>query len=305
MTLEDAAEELVVKLKALEAEIEESDHKLEDLRERVETAVGDVEADWIDLTDAVTSLLEKVSDECEQLHQQVEETLQAVNDAHNGVGENATAARNEIAQANTQLDALGQQATALEPALQSLVSEAGETPANTLADRARELQHELSTLIEEARNFLRGEVVPAIEQVAEEARTRCEELHRVLSETHTQAMQQAYDEWEQRVDELEDYVLTKGYQASHQHAKDVVEYAMEECQTGSLPQIDALQQLVGLLETQLQELAGEVSRATSDLDQNGQKLRDELEGAKDAAVKALAGLDTMKQELAERSFMAS
>jgi ABC-type transporter Mla subunit MlaD len=305
MTLEDAAEELVVKLKALEAEIEESDHKLEDLRERVETAVGEVEADWIDLTDAVTSLLEKVSDEGEQLHQQVEDTLQALNDAHNGVGENATAARNEIAQANTQLDALGQQATALEPVVQSLVSEAGEAPANALADRARELEQELSTLIDEARDFLRDEVVPAIEQVAEEARTRCEELHRVLSETHTQALQQAYDEWEQRVDELEDYVLTKGYQASHQHAKEVVEYAMEECQTGSLEQIDAVQQLVGLLETQLQELASQVSRAASDLDQNGQKLRDELEGAKDAAVKALAGLDTMKQELAERSFMAS
>ena len=35
-TLEDAAEELVVKLKALDAEIEESDHKLEDLRRRLE-----------------------------------------------------------------------------------------------------------------------------------------------------------------------------------------------------------------------------------------------------------------------------
>lgn len=305
-TLEDAAEDLVVKLKALDAEIEESDQKLEDLRERVETAVREVEQDWTDLTEAVTSLLDKVREEGEQLDQQTQETLQAVTDAHNAVGENATAAQNEIAQANAEIDALGQQATGLEPVVESLVADAGEAPARSLADRARELEQELSKLVDEARAFLRDEVVPAIEQVAEDVRERCEVLHRSLAEEQTQALQQAYDEWEGRVDELEDYVLKQGYQASRQHAKDVVEYAMDECETGSLEQVEELQQVVGILETQLQELATEVERASKDLvDQNGEKLTRELDEAREAAVKAVAGLDKMKQELAERSFMAA
>jgi hypothetical protein len=303
-TLEDAAEELVVKLKALDSEIAESDQKLEDLRERVETAVREVEADFTDLTEAVTSLLDRVREEGEQLDQQTQETLQAVTDSHNAVGENATAAQNEIAQANAELDALGQHAVALEPAVESLVAEAGEAPARALAARAQELEQELSKLVEEARDFMRDEVIPAIEQVADDVKERCEELHRALAEEHTQALQQAYDEWEGRVDELEDYVLKQGYEASHQHAKDVVEYAIDECETGSLEQITELTQLVAVLEAQLQELATEVGRASKDLvDQNGEKLKDELEQAKDAAVKALAGLDKMKQELAERSFM--
>jgi chromosome segregation ATPase len=303
-TLEDAAEELVVKLKALDSEIAESDQKLEDLRERVETAVREVEADFTDLTEAVTSLLDRVREEGEQLDQQTQETLQAVTDSHNAVGENATAAQNEIAQANAELDALGQHAAALEPAVESLVSEAGEAPARALAARAQELEQELSKLVEEARDFMRDEVIPAIEQVADDVKERCEELHRALAEEHTQALQQAYDEWEGRVDELEDYVLKQGYEASHQHAKDVVEYAIDECETGSLEQITELTQLVGVLEAQLQELATEVARASKDLvDQSGEKLKDELEQAKGAAAKALAGLDKMKQELAERSFM--
>ena len=55
-TLEDAAEELVVKLRGLEAEIAESDQKLETLRGRMQTAKHDVEADWTELTEKVESL---------------------------------------------------------------------------------------------------------------------------------------------------------------------------------------------------------------------------------------------------------
>jgi chromosome segregation ATPase len=305
-TLEDAAEELVVRLKALDAEIEESDHKLEDLRGRVETAVREVEQDWADLTEAVTSLLEKVREEGHQLDRQAQETLQAVTDAHNAVRENATAAQNEIAQANAGLDALGQQASSLEPAVESLVAEAGEAPARALAERARELEQELSTLVEEARDFLRDEVVPAIEQVTDDFKQRCEDLHRRLSEEHTEALQQAYDEWEARVEELEDYITQQGYEASHRHAKEVVEYAMDECESGSLELVGALQHLVGLLAQQLQELATQVASASKDLaDTKGEMLTHELKEARDAAIKAVARLDRMKQELAERSFMAA
>lgn len=305
-TLEDAAEELVVKLRALDAEIEESDQRLEDLRGRVETSAREVEQGWTDLAEAVTSFLDKVREEGEQLDQQTQETLQGVTDAHNALAENATAAQNEIAQANAELDALGQHATSLEPAVESLVAEAGEAPARSLAERARELEQELSKLVEEARDFLRDDVVPAIEQVADDIRERCEELHKTLTGERTEALQEAYDEWENRVDELEAYVLKQGYDASHQHAIDVVEYAMDECETGSLEQVTELQQLVGVLETQLQELATAVATTGGELvEQKGAELKRELDEARDAAVKAVAGLDKIKGELAERKFMAA
>ena len=303
-TLEDAAEDLVVKLRGLDAEIEESERKLEDLHGRVDAAVRDVEQDWTDLTEAVTSFLATVHEDGQQLAQQAQETLQAVTDAHNAVGENATSAQNAIAQENGELDGLGQHAAGLEPAVDSLAAEQGEAPAQALAARARELEQELSKAVDEACAFLRDEVVPAIQGVADDVRERCEEVHRTLADQHTQELQQTYDEWEQRVDELEGYVLTKGYQASHQHAKDVVEYALDECESGSLEQVDDVRQVVGILEGQLQQLAAEVARAGQELASgSGQKLAQELNAARDSAVKALAGLDNMKHELAQRSFM--
>lgn len=304
-TLEDAAEDLVVKLRGLDSEIEESDQKLEALRERVETATREVEQDWTDLREAVTSFLDKVREEGEQLDRQAQETLQAVTDAHNSLSENATAAHDAIAESNGELDALGQHVTSLEPAVESLAAEGGEAPARGLAERARELEQELSKLLDEARDFLRDEVVPAIGQVADDVRERCQNLQRGLADEAAQALQKAYDVWEDELDELEVYVLKEdGYEGSHQHAKDVVEYAMDECETASLNEVEELQQLVGLLEVQLQQTATEVERAGKGLTgQGGAELVRELDQAKDAALKAVAGLDKVKQEMAERSFM--
>ena len=239
-TLEDAAEDLVIKLRGLESEIAESDQKLETLRERMEAAKRDLEEDWTDLTEAVESLLDKVREEGEQLDRQGDETLQAVTDAHNALGENATSARNEIGQAAAELDALGQQATALEQAVEPLVQDGIEAPAQALEDRAKELEQELGRLADEVRDFLVDDVVPAIEQATEDVRERCQELHRSLTEDHTQPLQEMFDEWSGQIDKLESYVLEQGYTTSHQHAQDVVEYAMDECETASRQHLEGL-----------------------------------------------------------------
>jgi uncharacterized coiled-coil DUF342 family protein len=303
-TFEDAAEELVVKLRGLESEITESDQKLETLRERMTDAKDDLEEDWADLTAAVQSLLDKVREEGEQLKREGDEALQAVADAHNALGENATNARDEIGEAAGQLDALGQHATALEPAVESLVAEGVEAQAQALEDRAKELEQELGKLVDEARDFLTNDVVPAVEQVAEDVRERCEQLHRALTEDHAQPLQEIFDEWSGHLDEVETYVLEHGYATSRQHAEDVVEYAMDQCETASRQRIDEMAQVVALIEGQLKQFTTEMERAGRELtDQGGARLLRELDEAKDAAERAVSGLDQVKQELAARSFM--
>jgi hypothetical protein len=303
-TLEDAAEDLVIKLRGLESEIAESDQKLENLRERMEAATRDVEEDWTDLTEAVQSLLDKIREEGDQIDRQGEETLQGVTDAHNALGENATNAHGEIGQAAAELDALGQQATTMEQAVEPLVHDGIEAPAQALEDRARELEQELGRLVDEARAFLVDEVVPAIEQVAQDVAERCQELHRSLAEDRAEPLQQVFGEWSGHIDEMETYVLDQGYNTSHQHALDVVEYVVDECETASRQHLEGLTQLVGLLEGQLQQFATEMERAGRELtDQSGTRLLRELDEAKAAADRAVSGLDRVRQELAARSFM--
>lgn len=303
-TLEDAAEDLVVKLRGLESEIAESGQKLEALRDRMETARTDLEADWTDLADAVESLMDTVREQGQQLEDESDEALQAVAGAHEAVGENARGAQAEIGQAAAGLDALGQQASALAPEMDSLVADGVEAPAQSLEDRAQELQQELGRLVDEARDFFQDEVVPAVEQMEGDVRQRCQELHRTLTEDRAQPLQDVFDEWSGHIDEVETYVVQHGYATSRQHAHDVAEYAMEKCESGCRQHLEELTQVVGLLEGQLRQLATGLEHSGDGLAQQaGRRLLDELEEARQAAQRAVTGLDSVRQELAAHSFM--
>jgi ElaB/YqjD/DUF883 family membrane-anchored ribosome-binding protein len=303
-TLEDAAEALVVKLRGLDSEIEESEEKLQSLRDRLEAAAHDVEREWTALREAASSLLEKLRAEHEQLATQVQETSQAMVVAQNAVAEDGSEARNEMGEARAQLDALAQHATGLEPGVESLASDAGEAPAKSLAQRARELQQELDQLVEEARNFLQDEVVNAANDTADEVRQMCQTLHESLAEGAAEAFQDAYDQWESAVGELEGYVVSQGYEASREHARAVVEYAAEECATACVTQMDDLQQLVGLLATQLEQMADQVEQSAEHVvTQAGAQLLQELEATGTSAKSAVAALDAVKRQLAQYSFV--
>ena len=303
-TLDDAAEELVVKLRGLDAEIAESDQRLEALRGRMEAVQKDLEEDWSDLTDAVESFLQKARDEQEELARHHQQTLLAVNDAHHALGENATAALNEMGDAAAGLDALGQQAAALPPEVESLVHDGVEAPAQSLEEQIHELEQELGRLVDEARAFLAEDVIPAVLELTEDVRERCQELHRSLTEDHTEAMQEAFGEWSVRIAELEQYLLEHAYTASHQHALDVVAYALGECQASMRERVAEVTQVVGLVEGQLDQFAAEAERTGRLLaDESGARLLRELDEARVAAQRAVSGLDRVRQELAARTFM--
>jgi chromosome segregation ATPase len=302
-TLEGAAEQLVVKLRGLDSEIEESEQKLEALTERVETVARDVEKDWTALAEAAASLLDRLREGQQTLQQQDQQTVQALNGAHRALAEEAAQARSEVAEGRTALDGLAHHATVLEPGVDSLAAEAGESPAVSLAERARDLQQELARIVEEARDFLRDDVVPAAEQTADEVREACGDVRRLLAD-EAASLQHAFDEWESKVDGLEDYVMTQGYKASHQHARDVVEYAVEECDTGCRQHLDDLQQLVGVLLGQLKDMAGEIDQSVEALvTRAGADLLQELEGTRTSATDAVAALDRVKQQLSSYSFV--
>ena len=303
-TLEDAAEELVVRLRGLDSEIEESAGKLEELRGRMETAKDDVEQEWTAFSEAATSFLDKIREEQEQLHGQAEETSGAVVDAHREVAESGGAARQDIAEGRAQMEALEQHAAGLEPGVESLAAEVGEAPARALAERARELEQELEKLVAEARDFLQDEVVAAAQETADQVRQVCETLRDSLAEAAAEGFRQAYQDWESTVDGLEDYVVGQGYEASHQHARDVVDYALGECDTACSRQLDELRPLVEVLAAQLKEAASGIEQSAERLvSQAGTELVAELDRTCSSAAAAIAALDEVKRELAQYSFV--
>mgnify|MGYP001591209906 CR=1 FL=1 len=303
-TLDDAAEALVVKLRGLDSEIEESEHRLDELRGQIETTSHEVDREWTALTEAVTSFLEKVHEEQDRLGQETQQALQATADTQQAVATSGAEARSEIAESQAHLDALAQHAAGLQPAVESLASEAGEVPAHSLTERAAQIEQELAHALDEARDFLRNEVVHEIEQVAQEIRERCQALRTVLAEEYTVALQAAFDEWESKVEELEEYVSTQGFVASHDHARAYVDYAAGECQTGYGEQLDGIRQVVEALGGQLEELAAEARRSGDTVvAQTGTDLTGGLDGTRDAVADTLSALGSVRDVLGSYTFV--
>jgi hypothetical protein len=303
-TFEDAADELVVKLKGLDSEIEESRHSLEELGRGVHDVVAEVEREWTALTEAVTSFLAKAHGEQERLDQQMNEALHAEGEARQGVASDTAEARTELADGHAHLEALGAHATGLEAGVDSMVAEAGEAPAHALAQRAGEVEQELGRLLDAAQSFLRDELVAGLHQLAAGVHQRGQELRHALTEEHPAALQQAFDEWESHVHELEDFVSTQAFVASRENAHAYVEWAVAECQEACQEQLDGLRHEVELVEHQIQEMASTVHASGQALvEQSGQELVGALGGTQQEAAAALAALGAVRSLLAAYSFM--
>ena len=304
VTLEDAAEELVGRLKGLEGEIEESRHTLEELRGGVDRAADDVEREWSVLAQAASSLLETVREGMAHLGEQAEESARTASDAQQALRHDDGELRAEIGAGRARLDALAQQASGWEPALETLATEAGEAPARSLAQRAGEIERELARLLEETRAFLQDEVASSLAQLTQDVRERGEQVRRWLAEEATAALHEGFGGWEAKVDELEAFVEAQAFAASRRNAAAYAEWAMAECAERTAEALDALRALGETLEARLQELAAEVQRGREAvLEPGGTELVAGLEGTAGGMASALQALSAVKELLARYTFV--
>jgi hypothetical protein len=303
-TLDDAAEALVLKLRGLDSEIEDSEHRLGDFRARIEGASHEVDQEWTVLSEAVSSFLAKVHEEQDRLGQETQQALQATADAQQAVATGSAEVHSEIAEGRAHLDALAQHGTGLQANVESLATEAGEAPAHNLAQRAAQVEQELVHALDEARDFVRNEVVHGIEDLAHDIRDRCQALRTVLAEENTHAMQAAFDHWESKVDELEEYVSKQGFLASHDHARTYVDYALGECRTICEEQLDGLRPLIELVGGCCQELTSQAQASSAHVAADGgTELVRQVEAAREGAGTAVSTLDAVRDLLANLKFV--
>ena len=302
-TLEDAAEELVVRLKGLDSEIEESHHALEELRGQVEDVSKEVEEEWSALTGAVSSFMDTLRQEQERLAAEAQEALQATAGARAAVRGAGAEASTEAALGQADLEALSRHATALEATVESLVAESGEAPAHDLAARVHEVERELAQVLEEACEFLREDVTTALGQMADDVRERCHALRSELAEEGTAALQAAYDEWTAKLDELDDMVSAEAFEACQQNADAVVDWALEKCRTAGAAHLDAVEATLEESARPLLELAGELQEASTSLAAMGAELLGMMDGTGEALAAARSALGSVRDLLATFTFV--
>ena len=304
-TLEDVAAELVARLRELESEIDESGRKIEDLREGAESVGREVDQEWKSFEEKLFEFMQKfIEKQQKELDAKAQEAFNDLGEAQQAVATSGASARTEVAQGSAQLEALRDHATALEPAVESLVADGGEAPARSLVERAHELEQELVRLTDEASNFLRDEVVPGVEGLATDVREACQALKQTLEDQVTTELQASFDDWQSKVDELEDYVGTQGFMASHTHALAVVEWAVEQCRVACQDHLDKLDGVLDAAIRPLQALAADVERAGDTLVAGATDLLRGLDGTRDTARDTRAALGRVRELLNAYSFLA-
>jgi hypothetical protein len=300
--LDTAAADLVVQLQGLEAQITRAQHELAELEEQLSTVASHVDADWASLEERVQALLAKVHEEKGKVDEEGQAAVQSLTEvsttAHTAQGE----AHPAMQQASSDVSGFSDHVASIEPQVESMV-ETVSSAAHALAERAQAAETNLEEALTEAREFLQDQVLSDLHHMQEEIKERSEHLRSVITEEETR-LDQAYADWTEKLTEVEGLV-EQAFADAHDHARDVVNYSVEECSHGEQGEAERLATLLSTLEGLLEHLHSEAEECTTDIGEEGKNALDQgLSTTKAEITSALAALARVKELLAKFSFVS-
>lgn len=302
--LETAADELVLKLGAVDGEIEEAHQRFTSLRERLATLGEQVDADWVELARQVAAVVDKAQEERATLERASQEAEQAVAEAEAGLRAAGEQAGALLEASEGRASALAAHVREHEPRLEDLVDQAAEAPLRALAERAGEVGTELEEALHDARDFLQDEVEPSLQSAREAVEGRFAELRTTLSEECGTALQSAFDDWSQKLDEVRDLVEESGFEAAQAQAREVVDWALAECGRTHQEELERLLAVAAVVHEALEGLREDAAECRTDVgEEGGEALVRALAEATEALQQMISALDAVKQVMASYTFV--
>jgi hypothetical protein len=303
-TLEDAAEELVSKLKELDHEVEEGAQAISSLGGKLDTATGKIEEEWKALGERVTAFLEKVNEQAERVNTDVNESGQALAELQNGIGSDRSEAGAAVEGARGEVSGLEEHVRAQQAPLEAMIAEQVEAPLEQLAGQAEKVKDSLEQVLSDAREFLENEVVGALTDMGDQIREKVDEVREGPIQECADALEGAYEKWQTALAHMEETVVERSYAAAPDHAQEVIDYALGECKKAYEEGLDDLTGVAEVVEGALDELQQEASRRADALRQEGQEALSSGHGELTQALTEAAGaLDAVKQLLASFTFV--
>lgn len=303
-TLEDAAEELVSKLKELDHEVEEGEETIRSLGEKLNTATGHIEDEWKALGERVTAFLEKVDGQAERVNTDVTESGQALAELQNGIASDQSEADGAVAAARGEISGLEEHVRAQQQPLETMVADQVEAPLEQLAEQAEQVKESLDQAVSEAREFLENEVAGALTDMGDAIRERVDQVREGPIQECSEGLTQAYEKWQDALAFMEDTVVERAYAAAPDHAQQVIEFALGECKKAYDEGLDELTSVAQAVEDALGELKEEASRRADAVRQEGQEALSSGHGELTQALsEAVSALDTVKRLLASFTFV--
>ena len=278
MTLEDAADDLVAKLDALDDDIGQAKAALAAVLERVAAAREQMKTEWAALEEAAEDLLQALEDEPDTLTGEGGQTEKALRDVATALGEEEEELTFRVSAAEQGLQALGEHVTDLEPGLVKAlegVQTAGGTlvkEANTAEKHWEETLRQHLTQQKETTRSLHD----LGSRVADEVEKGCEEIR---DQAHT--LTGAQEHWEGALKELEETVVESLLESLR------TAYAAEA--TGSLMAgVEGAKEIVGHMVERLGRFEKQLDEDDEWLRQALARLHEQAELAADEAADELA-----------------
>ena len=297
-TLEDAADDLVFKLKGLDSEIEESERQLADLRARIEHVEEAVQQEWEAFEAALSAFIDKVEGQESRLDQAATSSLEEAMEALAAIRPQHVEVRDKLNVGQAELAGLTAMVAAREPELASLADADGLQPAQALQQVADKETAVLAKGAEKVQHFIEDTVPAELEQDAQDLRSEGRHIKDWMANEAASGLQTAFDEWEGKADELEDLVAAQAFFASHAHAQDALTKVLDAFSDRSGDHLDDYVQAAALAAETIRDLTTATETAGQSLETATTDLVHSLDEAVGTAEIMVGVLDHLLFEVA-------
>jgi DNA repair exonuclease SbcCD ATPase subunit len=301
--LDDAAEELSLKLKELEHEAQEGAETIQSLGEKLDAVTSRLDEEWKELGERVSAFLEKVQEQGGRMGDEVQEAGEALAALQNGIASAQNETGEAVSGARGELSGLEEHVRAQHDPLETMVSEQVEHPLEAIARQADDLRQALDHLAMDAQQFFERDVSDAVAAMGERIRERVQEVREGPIQECLDGLDEAYGKWLEGLEFIEETVLEKAYLAAPPHAQQVVEFVLREVRGDYDPAIGEAGELAELIEQGLVELKQEAAAQAAALEKSQTALSNGHDELTRALADAVGALDAVKQLLASFTFV--
>jgi chromosome segregation ATPase len=300
--LEQAAEDLVKALKALEGETLAAHHALDALADLVEETSERGDADEEALIKQAESLLGQLGDARERLEEGASRASEALQEVAEAAEETRGTAETAAESARDAILELGRSMQAFEEPVERH-SEAAATAAEQVASLVHQVKDGIGEAITAASDFAKDEVGSALEEATGAVAKRSDELRAAVQDELGPKLERRRGETDEKLATVEGLVaqtFTDAGERSHQ----AVSECMDHCAEAYNQAVGELGQLMVALRAALEDLTEEAGESTGSIGSEG---RLPLDRALDQTLAALGsavdGLRDVGELLSRYSFV--
>jgi hypothetical protein len=288
--LETAADVALVKTKELSAHIDKAEAAFAELEDKLEDAKAQFDTDWTALEEKARVLLDLARAQATGIAEEGEEARQALTQLDESLAHAASDWDGAVEGGIAETAALGAHVAEQQPLVAAAGAEAA-AATSALAERADAIEAQLQQALADVRTLLETDVANELREMQESVRERAEALRVSFAEQSDTVLAEALAGWEQQLAQVEE-VIDEEFARARQHAADVVEFSLQECQRGH---DEAWAEIAGFVES----LGGLMQRLGEAVAARTAELGDRRGAADQALADAAAAAERMRAAFAQ------